>query len=395
MYIYFIGIGSSTSCSEANQPSEGIAAAKRFDITSLPAAHPAAVSVKKRPKPSKDKHKHKHSKPKKVDKDSTKEGPKIDLELKLNDEPPKTTEQQEVVVGQPIHHRPWVPYMHRPLHPFHMRHYPHYFSHYMPHAMTYSHPSYWRFQGYFPHFLRRKAPWYMNPSDMRNIHRYPEYQFGDVQFTQSNYPFRSRPPFRDYNDLTSDVELLDRPEKLHEDFTHGKNKIKSHKEYNRIHEQDRKMVDDSEDAKEPLKSGTFKQTGADERVQGTNLGITEDQVLNFNPTEKEDEETNYPEYKSEFNTDHFWSSVEKRQGKVYNQLSSREPEREENAIFRDFTSEEQGFDLDDISSSHSKRKGQTKEGGKAIGMHKVRSDAGVVKIKSDPLGIANAIKSFA
>lgn len=235
----------------------------------------------------------------------------------------------------------------------------------------------------------------MNPSDMRNIHRYPEYQFGDVQFTQSSHPFRSRPPFRDYNDLTSDVELLDRPEKLHEDFTHGKNKIKSHKEYNRIHEQDRKMVDDSEDAKEPLKSGTFKQTGADERVQGTNLGITEDQVLNFNPTEKEDEETNYPEYKSEFNTDHFWSSVEKRQGKVYNQLSSREPEREENAIFRDFTSEEQGFDLDDISSSHSKRKGQTKEGGKAIGMHIVRSDAGVVNIKSDPLAIANAIKSFA
>ena len=387
-----IWIGSSTSCSEANKPGQGITAAKRFDITSLPAAHPAAVSVKKRPKPSKDRHKHKHSKPKKTEKDSSKEGPKIDLELKLNDEP-KTTEpeQQQVVVAQPIHHRPWVPYMHRPLHPFHIHHHhPHYFPHYMPHTMTYSHPSYWRFQGYFPHFLRRKAPWYMNPSDMRNIHRYPEYQFGDVQFTQSNHPFSSiRPPFRDYNDLSSDVELLDRPEKLHEDFTHSKNKIKNHKEYNKIHEQDRKMVDDSEDTKETLKPGAIKQAGADERVQGTNLRIGEDQVLNFNPTEKEDEETNYPEYKSEFNTDHFWSTVEKRQKNGNVHLSFHEPEKDENAIFRDFTSKEQGFDLDDISSSHAKRKG------KANGIHKVRSGAGVVKIKSDSLGIANAITSFA
>lgn len=380
-------IGSKSSCSEANQPHKGITAAKRFDITSLPAAHPAVVSVKKRPKPSKDKHK--HSKPKKTEKDSSKEEPKIDLELKLNDEP-KTTqpEQQEVVVDQPIHHRPWVPYMHRPLYPFHMHHHPHYYPHYMPHIMTYSHPSYWRFQGYFPHFLRRKAPWYMTPSDIRNTHRYPEYQFGDVQFTQSNHPFSSRPPFRDYNDLSSDVELLDRPEKLHEDFTHSKNKIKNHKEYNGIHEQDRKMVGDSDDAKETIKSGAIKHT--DGRVQGANLGIGQDgQVLNFNPSEKEDEEINYPEYKSEFNTDHFWSTVEKRQKNINNHLNTHEPEKDANAIFRDFTSQEQGFDLDDISASHSKRKERANE------IHKTRSGAGVVKIKSDSLGFSNTISSFA
>lgn len=380
-------IGSKSSCSEANQPHKGITAAKRFDITSLPAAYPAVVSVKKRPKPSKDKHK--HSKPKKTKKDSSKEEPKIDLELKLNDEP-KTTqpEQQEVVVDQPIHHRPWVPYMHRPLYPFHMHHHPHYYPHYMPHIMTYSHPSYWRFQGYFPHFLRRKAPWYMTPSDIRNTHRYPEYQFGDVQFTQSNHPFSSRPPFRDYNDLSSDVELLDRPEKLHEDFTHSKNKIKNHKEYNGIHEQDRKMVGDSEDAKETIKSGAIKHT--DGRVQGANLGIGQDgQVLNFNPSEKEDEEINYPEYKSEFNTDHFWSTVEKRQKNINNHLNTHEPEKDANAIFRDFTSQEQGFDLDDISASHSKRKERANE------IHKTRSGAGVVKIKSDSLGFSNTISSFA
>lgn len=380
-------IGSKSSCSEANQPHKGITAAKRFDITSLPAAHPAVVSVKKRPKPSKDKHK--HSKPKKTEKDSSKEEPKIDLELKLNDEP-KTTqpEQQEVVVDQPIHHRPWVPYMHRPLYPFHMHHHPHYYPHYMPHIMTYSHPSYWRFQGYFPHFLRRKAPWYMTPSDIRNTHRYPEYQFGDVQFTQSNHPFSSRPPFRDYNDLSSDVELLDRPEKLHEDFTHSKNKIKNHKEYNGIHEQDRKMVGDSDDAKETIKSGAIKHT--DGGVQGANLGIGQDgQVLNFNPSEKEDEEINYPEYKSEFNTDHFWSTVEKRQKNINNHLNTHEPEKDANAIFRDFTSQEQGFDLDDISASHSKRKERANE------IHKTRSGAGVVKIKSDSLGFSNTISSFA
>ena len=387
--MYLIVIGSTSSCSVANQRNKGITAAKRFDITSLPAAHPAVVSVKKRPKPSKDRHKHKHSKPKKTEKDSSKEGPKIDLELKLNDEPKTAEPEQEVLVGQPIHHRPWVPYMHRPLHPFHMHHHPHYFPHYMPHTMTYSHPSYWRFQGYFPHFLRRKAPWYMNPPDIRNIHRYPEYQFGDVQFTQSNHPFNSRPPFRDYNDLSSDVELLDRPEKLQEGFTHSKNKIKNHKEYNGIQEQDRKMVGDLEDAKESIKSGAIKHTGADGSVQGTNLGIGQDQVLNFNPTEKEDEETNYPEYNSEFNTDHFLSTVEKRQKNVNNHLNSHEPGKDENAIFRDFTSEEQGFDLDDISSSHSKRKG------KGYGIHKASSGAGVIKIKSDSLGIANTISSFA
>lgn len=380
-------VGSKSSCSEANQPHKGITAAKRFDITSLPAAHPAVVSVKKRPKPSKDKHK--HSKPKKTEKDSSKEEPKIDLELKLNDEPkPTQPEQQEVVVGQPIHHRPWVPYMHRPLYPFHMHHHPHYYPHYMPHIMTYSHPSYWRFQGYFPHFLRRKAPWYMTPSDIRNIHRYPEYQFGDVQFTQSNHPFSSRPPFRDYNDFSSGVELLDRPEKLHEDFTHSKNKIKNHKEYNGIHEQDRKMVGDSEDAKETIKSGATKHT--DGRVQEANLGIGQDgQVLNFNPSEKEDEEINYPEYKSEFNTDHFWSTVEKRQKNINNHLNTHEPEKDANAIFRDFTSQEQGFDLDDISASHSKRKERANE------IHKTRSGAGVVKIKSDSLGFSNTISSFA
>lgn len=392
--LFWIGLW--TGCREANQPGQGMSAAKRFDITSLPAAHPPAVSTKKRPKPSKDKHKHNHSKQKKIDKDSSKEGkegPKIDLELKLNDES-KPTEQEEVVVGQPIHHRPWVPYMHRPLYPFHMRHHPYHFSHYMPHNMRFSHPSYWRFQGYFPHFMRRRAPWYMNPSDARNIHRYPEYQFGDVQFVQSGDPMRPRPPFRGYNDLSSDVELLDKPEKLHEDFTHSKNKIKSHKEYNRLHEQDRKTVDDSEDSKaNTFRPDTFRQTGAG-RVQGTNPGVMEDQqVLNFNPTEKEDEETNYPEYKSEFNTDRFWSSVDKRQGKVNKQFSTHEPEREENAIFRDFTSDDHGFDLDEISSSHSKRKESTKERGK-IRVHKVRSGAGVVKIKSDSLDISNAINSF-
>lgn len=229
----------------------------------------------------------------------------------------------------------------------------------------------------------------MNPSDIRNIHRYPEYQFGDVQFTQSNHPFSSRPPFRDYNDLSSDVELLDRPETLHEDVTHSKNKIKNHKEYNGIHEQDRKMVGDSEDAKETIKPGVIKHTGADGRIQGTNLGIGQDQVLNFNPTEKEDEETNYPEYKSEFNTDHFWSTAEKRQKNVINHLNTHEPEKDKNAIFRDFKSQEQGFDLDDISSSHSKRKER------ANGIQKARSGAGVVKIKSDSLGIANTISSFA
>ena len=393
--MYLIGIGSSSSCRRANRPGKGITAAKRFDITSLPAAHPGATPMKKkRPKPSKDrhKHKHKHTKPKKTEKDSSKQAPKIDLELKLNDEPKNTEpEQQQVVVGQPIHHRPWVPYMHRPLYPFHTHHHhPHYFPQYMPHTMRYAHPSYWRFQGYFPHFLRRKAPWYLNPSDMRNIHHYPEYQFGDVQFIQSNHPFSSRrPPFRDHYDLSSDVQLLDRPEELHQDITHSKNNIKNHKEYNKIHEQDRKMVDDSEDTKETLKSGAIKQTRADERIRGANHRIGEDQVLNFNPTEREDEETNYPEYKSEFNTDHFWSTVEKRQRNINNRLSSHEPEKDENAIFRDFTPEEQGFDLDDISSSTSKRKEKPNR------IQKVRSGEGVIKIKSDSLGIANAISSFA
>ena len=286
--MYLIGIGSSSSCRRANRPGKGITAAKRFDITSLPAAHPGATPMKKkRPKPSKDRHKHKHTKPKKTEKDSSKQAPKIDLELKLNDEPKNTEpEQQQVVVGQPIHHRPWVPYMHRPLYPFNTHHHhPHYFPQYMPHTMRYAHPSYWRFQGYFPHFLRRKAPWYLNPSDMRNIHHYPEYQFGDVQFIQSNHPFSSRrPPFRDHYDLSSDVQLLDRPEELHQDITHSKNNIKNHKEYNKIHEQDRKMVDDSEDTKETLKSGAIKQTQADERIRGANHRIGEDQVLNFNPT---------------------------------------------------------------------------------------------------------------
>lgn len=396
----FSRLGSSISCREANQPSQGINAAKRFDITSLP-AHPSAtaVSVKKRPKPSKDKHK--HSNPKKTHKDSSKEGPKIDLESKLNDEP-KATEQEDVAVDQPLHHRPWIPYMHRPLHPFHMRHHPHYFPQYMPNTMRFSHPSYWRFQGYFPHFMPgRRVPWEMNPYDMRNIHHFPEYQFGDVQFTQSNHPFRSRPPFRDYNyNFGSDVERLDRPEPLHEDMTYSKNKIKSHKakEYNRLHEEGRKLVDNSGESKETFKPGKYEQTGA-ENVRGTNLGVIEDQqALHFNPTEREDEETNYPEYKSEFDTDRFWSSADKRQGNVNNQFSSHEPVKEENAIFRDFTSENQGFDVDEISSSHSKRREQNKERGQANGVHKVNSGAGAVKIKSaDPLKlvIADAINSFA
>ena len=388
-------IGAWTNCREANQPGQRINAAKRFDITSLPAAHP---SVKKRPKPSKDKLKHNHSKQKKIDKDSSKEGPKIDLELNLNDES-KPTEQEEVAVGPPIHHKPWVPFMHRPLYPFHMRPHPYHFPHYMPNNMRFSHPSYWRFQGYFPQFMRRRAPWYMNPSDIRNIHRYPEYQFGDVQFIQSDHPFRSRQHFRDYNDFSSDVELLNQSEKLHEDFTHSKNKIKSHKEYNLLHEQDRKTVDNSEDSKaDTFRQGTFRQTRA-ERVHGTNPKAIEDQqVLNFNPTEKEDEENNYPEYKSEFNTDRFWSSLDKRQGTVHNMFSSHEPEKGENVIFRDFTSEDHGFDLDDISSSHAKRKEPTKEGSpteSTNGDYKIRSGAGVVKIKTDALDISNAINSFA
>lgn len=404
MIILFL-IGSWTSCREAKQAGQRRNAAKRFDITSLPASHPPAVSVKKRPKLSKDKNKHKYSKQKKIEKDSSKEGPKIDLELKLNDETkPKEQEPEEVVVGQPIHHRPWVPYMHRPLYPFqhrplypfHMRHHPHHFSHYMPYDMRFSHPSYWRFQGYFPHFMRRRAPWFMNPSDIKNIHRYPEYQYGDVQFTQSDRPFRSRQPSRDFNDLSSDIELLDKPERLHDDLTHSKNKIKSHKEYNRLHEQDRKTVDDSEDSKvKSLRPGTFRQKEA-ERVQGPKPGeIVDQQVLNFNPTQREDEETNYPEYKSEFNTDRFWSSGEKSRGKVNSQFSSHEPEKEENAIFRDFTSDDHGFDLDDISSSHTKRKEPTMERGNANKVHKVRSGAGGVKIKLNSPDISNAVKSFA
>ena len=397
-------IGSWVSCREANQPGRGINAAKRFDITSLP-AHPSALSAKIRPKPFKDKRrrKHKHSKPKTYGHQSAKEGPKIDVELKLNDEP-KAEAQDEVpvvqpqgVLGQPVHHRPWLPYMHRPLHPFNMRYHPHFFPHYMHHNMRFQHPSYWRFQGYFPHFMRMRAPWGITPSDMTNIHRYPEYQFGDVQFVQPNHPFRySRPPFRDVNDFSSDVKLLDRPEKLHEHLMHSKNKIKNHNEYNGLHEEDRKMVNDSEDSKEPFKWDKYKQRGA-EHEKEPNTGIREEQdVLHFNPTEKEDEETNYPEYKSEFNTNRLWPSVEKRQGKVYNHFRFHKPEKEESAIFREFTPANLGFDLDDISTSHSKRKQQSKEGQKTDGVgHKVSSGVGVVKIKSDSAVIVNAIKAFA
>ena len=336
--------------------------------------------MKKRPKPSKDSQRHPKLEKNKNDEEPVNEGPKIDLELKVNDEP-KAAEVEEVVVGRPLHNRPWFPYMHRPLYPFHRR--PHYFPHYMPHTIRFQRPTYWHFQGYFPQFMRRKRPWAMNPYDVRNVHFYPEYQFDDVQFSQSHHPFRSRPPFRDYNDLTSRVELLDQQEKLHEDLTHIKNKINSHKDYNGLHQEDRKMVDDSEDSRGSFKLEKLKQKGAVESERETNIGTSTNQgALKFNPTLKEDEATNYPEYTSEFNTDHFWSSAEKRRGMLDNPVG-QVVSRGENAIFKDLSKGYHGFDLDDIANSHSKRKDRSKKTKKVYKEHKIVSRLGDVKLKYD------------
>ena len=173
---------------------------------------------------------------------------------------------------------------------------------------------------------------------------------------------------------------------------HSKTKINSHKDYDGPHEEDRKMVDNSEDSKEGLKSDKIKEKGATESVQGTNTGAGTNQAhLNLNPTVKEDEATNFPEYASEFNTDRFWSSAEKWQRnfkKPVGQIVSREPQKEENLISRDFKKGYQGFDLDDISTSYSKLREQSQ---KRMKEHIIISSLGEVKIKYHPLISASGI----
>ena len=293
-------------------PSQEINSAdKRFDITSFPAAYQSETFLKKPPIPSK----HRHPTAKIKDQDTDREGNRMDFKLKQNDE---SEAPEDVLVDHPLDHMPWFLYMHRPLYPFHRP--PRYFSHYIPYTMRFSRPTYWNIQGYFPHFMTTKIPWGMSPSDMSNIHHFPEYQYGDVQFIQSYNPFGSKPAFRDYSDLSPDNQNLEQPEELQGALMHSKTKINSHNYYDGPHEEDRKMVDNSEDSKEGLKSDKIKEKGATESVQGTNTGAGTNQAhLNLNPTVKEDEATNYPEYASEFNTDRFWSSAEKRQRNLIQQ----------------------------------------------------------------------------
>lgn len=172
----------------------------------------------------------------------------------------------------------------------------------------------------------------MNPSDMSNAHHYPEYQYGDVQFFQSNHLFRyNRPPFRDFNDFSSNLQLLDKAERLHDHLKHSKNKIRSHNERDGLREEDRKMVDNSEDSKGTVKWGNHKLRGTEHEKEPTPI-VAEDQgMLHFDPTEKEDLDTNYPEYKSEFNTVRFWPSVKKRRGQLNAHVTFHESLKKEMA----------------------------------------------------------------
>ena len=348
--------------------------------------------MRKRPQPSKDNNR--NSKPQKGDENLDNEEPKMD-QVHL-DNGPKAPEK--IVVGHPLRHRPWFPYLHRPLHPFQIQ--PHFVPHYMPYADGLQPQTYWQFQGYFPHFMSRKIPWEINPYDMRNVHYYPEYQFGDVQFTPSRSPLRSRPPFKDYNDFSSEVKLLDQPEELQEDVTHNKqndgshsqlleetrkmvdnpeslvenskqeveedvthskHKVSSQTDDSQFHDEDRKMVDNQGDE--------FRHKGVVDSTQGEETN--QDAV-------KEDASKYYPEYASEFNTDRFWSSVDKRQGSIKNPL-------DENAIFKDLNQQGKGFDLDDISISYLKKTDQSKKMRKISKGNKVRPGLGDIKIKNEPL----------
>ncbi|PFX26334.1 uncharacterized protein LOC111329132 [Stylophora pistillata] len=392
-------------CRKTNQPSREIDTIKRFDITSLP-AHPFALSSKTPVKPFKGKRmrKHKHPKPKKYDHQSTEEGPNIDVKLKLNDEPKSKAQDEapafhpQVVLGQPLHLRPWFPYLHRPIYPFDMQYHSHFSPHCLHHPMRFQHPSYWTFQGYFPHFMGMRSPWAMNPSDMSNVHHYPEYQYSDMHFVQSNHPSRySRPPFRDFNDFSSDLKLLEKPERLHDLWTHSKNKIKSPNEYDGVHEEDRKMVNNSEDLRETVKWGNYQQWGTEHEIEPSSI-VTEDQgMLHFDPSEKEDVDTNYPEYKSEFNTERVSRpSVESRRGKLNRHLKFHKSLKKGNGSLRGFNSANQGFHLDVISTFQMKGKQKRKERQKAdLLSPKESSVVGAIGLKLDPVIIANAIHANA
>ena len=104
--------------------------------------------------------------------------------------------------------KPWVPYLHRPFYPLH-----NWAPHVTPdvlHMLSRPHPTYWDFQGYFPEFVRKKVPWAVDPFDLRSIHFYPEYQFGNVQFMQFHNPFLSGPQFSNDNSLLSERKQFDR-----------------------------------------------------------------------------------------------------------------------------------------------------------------------------------------
>ena len=220
---------------------------KRFDITSLPARPPSVVPVQgPEMKPSKDLNN--QSKASKVLKMSTKGPPKIDLELKVSDD----LKASDFMVSHSHRHRQRQRHRRRHRHHDHLRPWyndpvrvdqPRLSASVLPIEVRLPNPNYWRFQGYYPHFMRVKASWAINPSDMKNIHNYPEYQYIDVPFVQSKHRHHRRRPFIDFNDLNMEDEEIG---EAIEEATHMKNKIKGPHEYK--HEEDRKMVDNSEDS---------------------------------------------------------------------------------------------------------------------------------------------------
>lgn len=91
------------------------------------------------------------------------------------------------------------------------------------------------------------------------------------------------------------------------------------------------MVDNSEDSKGTVKWGNYKLRGTEHKKEPTPI-VAEDQgMLHFDPTEKEDLDTNYPEYKSEFNTVRFWPSVKKRRGQLNAHVTFHESLKKEMA----------------------------------------------------------------
>lgn len=299
------------------------------------------IDLKKRPKPSIDGQGHQKGK---------------DNYGSYADEQPNSVFQLKPNDGL-IHRKPWVPYMHRPFHRLHAWA-PH-LTPYDLHMLSRLQPTYWDFQGYFPEFMRKKIPWAMNPFDSRSIHFYPEYQFDNVQFMQFDHPFLSRPQFSDNNGLLSEWEQFDREEGL----THSKNRT-NNQINNHFPEDDRKVVNHSEDLNEGLNSNQANQSVFAKKIQGNNVSLETNQyVLNLNPLANEDEAKNYPEYSSESNTGYLWSSSEKKQGEFANlvgQLDSSKTQKE-NAIFKDLKKGYLGFDLDDISMSYAKRKELNKD----------------------------------